>query len=157
MNNRTTTDGKPPAPGAERAGAPQPINPATGQHGAYYILSEEERAKGFIRPVRLSYVHVGIAPTYPLRELTPEETERFKPYGYVKFEAYPDGEAATGRYWTEAQLRGGCRAVTAMDRRIAETYARDPKFYGATFCVGCMKHLPVAEFRWLDSTDEVGS
>jgi hypothetical protein len=24
-----------------------------GQHGAYWVLSESERAKGFIRPVRL--------------------------------------------------------------------------------------------------------
>ena len=29
------------------------------QNEAYLILSEEERAKGFIRPVRNKYIHVG--------------------------------------------------------------------------------------------------
>jgi hypothetical protein len=40
-----------------KASAPQPINPATGQHAAYFVLSEEERAKGFVRPVRTAYIH----------------------------------------------------------------------------------------------------
>ncbi|GAB3884441.1 hypothetical protein [Terrabacter terrigena] len=51
----------------------------------------------------------------------------------------------------------GCGAVTTMGLRLAETYARDPKFYGATYCVGCRMHRPVSEFVW-DGTDErVGS
>uniref|UniRef100_UPI0013DC75B6 hypothetical protein n=1 Tax=Stenotrophomonas maltophilia TaxID=40324 RepID=UPI0013DC75B6 len=33
------------------------INPATGQQKGYVVLSEAERAKGFVRPVRDSYVH----------------------------------------------------------------------------------------------------
>lgn len=33
------------------------IDPATGLQKAYVVLSAEERAKGFIRPVRRSYVH----------------------------------------------------------------------------------------------------
>lgn len=33
------------------------INPETGQQKGYLVLSEEERAEGFVRPVRLSYVH----------------------------------------------------------------------------------------------------
>jgi hypothetical protein len=33
------------------------IDPATGQQKAYVVLSEEERAKGFVRPVRYSYLH----------------------------------------------------------------------------------------------------
>lgn len=33
------------------------INPATGQQKDYVVLAEEERAKGFVRPVRDSYVH----------------------------------------------------------------------------------------------------
>jgi hypothetical protein len=41
----------------EGHGAPMPINPETKQHRAYWILSEEERAKGFIRPIRNAYVH----------------------------------------------------------------------------------------------------
>lgn len=34
------------------------INPATGQQKGYVVLSEEERAKGFVRPVRQAYVHL---------------------------------------------------------------------------------------------------
>lgn len=38
------------------------IDEATGQQREYYVLSEEERAKGFVRPVRLAYLHVGRNP-----------------------------------------------------------------------------------------------
>lgn len=41
-----------------------------------------------------------------------------------------------------------CGTVTRMSRPIAETYARDPFFYGATFCVGCNVHLRLSEFTW---------
>jgi hypothetical protein len=68
----------------------------------YLVLSDEERAKGFVRPVRRTYVH------------------------------------------------NKCGAATTMGRALAETYARDPKFYGATYCVGCRMHLPVNEFEWED-------
>ena len=51
-----TTDGKPPAPGYEDGPAPQPIG-TDGQHGAYWVLSDAERAKGFVRPVRRAYKH----------------------------------------------------------------------------------------------------
>lgn len=34
------------------------INPETGQQLGYVVLAEEERAKGFVRPVRRSYVHL---------------------------------------------------------------------------------------------------
>lgn len=33
------------------------INPATGQQKGYIVLSPEERAKGFVKPVRRSYTH----------------------------------------------------------------------------------------------------
>lgn len=33
------------------------IDPQTGMQKSYVVLSEEERAKGFVRPVRQSYVH----------------------------------------------------------------------------------------------------
>lgn len=62
---------------------------ADGQQNKYVVLSDEERAKGFVRPVRLEYKHIGIRPTHPTRDLTPEEHERYDQYGYVKFEAYP--------------------------------------------------------------------
>lgn len=54
---RITTNGLPPDPAMEGKGAPQPIDPKTGQHGAYWVLSPIETAKGFVRPVRYSYVH----------------------------------------------------------------------------------------------------
>jgi hypothetical protein len=107
-----TTDGQPPDPNYEGGGAPKPIDPNSGQHGSYWILSVEERAKGFIRPVRQSYKHLK------------------------------------------------CGAVTTMGLALAETYARQPNFYGATFCCQCRNHLPVGadgEFVWMDgsvTTDE---
>lgn len=104
---KTTTSGKEPSDPVP--GAPEPINPDTGQHGAYYVLSEDERAKGYQRPVRLAYVH------------------------------------------------GACGAVTTMSRAIAETYARDPGFYGSTFCVACRDHFPVVEFLWDKTSQRVGS
>jgi hypothetical protein len=81
----------------------------------YLVLSAEERAKGFVRPLRETYVHVECA-------VDP-------------------------------------KTVTRMSRPIAETYARNPKFYGGTFCVACSMHRPVSEFRWADlngvATDDV--
>ncbi len=111
-SKKTTTDGKPPDPGLEKSGAPKPINPKTGQHGAYWILSQEERDKGFVQPVRTKYVHVE------------------------------------------------CGAETVMGKALSETYARDPSFYGATFCVGCKAHFPVGEsgeFVWSDTEIKVGT
>ncbi len=54
---RDTTDGLPADPEMEGQGAPKPINPKTGQHGAYYVLPEEERAKGYVRLYRDTYLH----------------------------------------------------------------------------------------------------
>jgi len=78
------------------------------QAGTYLVLSAEERAKGFVRPVRLSYWHLT------------------------------------------------CGKVTHMAQVIAETYARDPGFYGATYCAHCGQHRPVGpdgEFYWCDMDD----
>jgi len=72
----------------------------------YLVLSEEERAKGFVRKLRFSYVH------------------------------------------------NVCGGVTRMAVGLAETYARQPSFYGATYCVVCQMHKPVSEFHW-DGTDIV--
>jgi hypothetical protein len=33
------------------------IDPRTGQQRGYVVLSDDERAKGFVRPVRRSYTH----------------------------------------------------------------------------------------------------
>jgi hypothetical protein len=164
-DKRATTDGQPPRPGFEDASAPAPTRP-DGQHEAYWILSGEERAKGFVRPVRKSYIHVGApGPKHPLRDLTDEERERHGKYGYVKFEAYPPNpdSAVTGCFWTQARLDAvgkGCRSVTTMGLALAETYARDPSFYGSTFCGACRAHLPVGEageFVWDGTNERVGT
>lgn len=79
------------------------------QHDVYLVLSDEERAKGFVRPVRRSYVHLV------------------------------------------------CGAVTTMSLPIAETYAREPGFYGSTYCCTCRRHLPVGrdgEFVWDDGSGQ---
>jgi hypothetical protein len=131
-----------------------------GQQEGYVVLTEEERSKGFVRPVRTDYVHVGIRPKHPLRDLTAEEHERYDSYKYVKFEAYAEADAegfVAGRYWTQDQLNSGCGTRTIMGRSIAETYARDPGFYGGTFCCGCGRHFSLEEFVWDGTTETVGS
>lgn len=130
------------------------------QNAAYLVLSEEERAKGWVRPLRLSYRHAGIpGPENALRDLTERERERYDGSGYVQYEEYPpaNGSGAIGRFWTQAQLDAigkGCGTVTTMNRAIAESYARCPGMYGATYCVGCRMHLPVGphgEFTWIEA------
>lgn len=147
----TLSDGSPVTPDH------QEINPLTGQQKGYVVLSEEERAKGYVRPVRRSYRHVGARPKYPVRDLTPEEQVQHGPQ-YVKYEVHPASESPlVGRAWTQAQLTSGCGTVTTMGLAIAETYARDPTFYGGTFCCGCRKHFPLEEFVWEGTDQVVGS
>lgn len=96
-----TTDPKDPRLG--RGVDTEPIE----QHEVYLVLSAEERAKGFVRPLYRAYIH-------------------------------HDPE---------------CGAVTTMGLELCETYARDPKFYGATYCARCRMHRPVGsqgEFTWID-------
>lgn len=146
----TTTDPNDPRLGHGSSNETEP------QHEVYLVLSDEERAKGFVRPVRLSYKHIGTqGPQYPLFDLTDEQRAIFGETEFVKFEKYPEGQSAVGRYWTQAELDKvgkGCGTVTSMGQAIAETYARSPHFYGATYCVHCQKHLPIAEFVWLDGS-----
>ena len=97
----------------------------TGQHDGYVVLCPDERAKGFVRPYRDAYKHVGKLVSFGIPLLWKRE--------------------------------GGCGSVTTMGRALSETYARDPTFYGATFCVHCNKHLPVAEFAWTADGAQVGS
>lgn len=135
------------------------IDSATGMQKGYIVLSLEERAKGFAKPVRRSYLHAG-PPSAPanLRDLTAEEIEHFeaKRYGYAKFQPYPKGDDATGssplgKFWTHEELkRAGkrCGSVTTMGIALAETYARDPCFYSGTFCCRCQTHFPLNEFTW---------
>lgn len=53
MSNPETTliDGSPVTPDHRE------IDPATGMQKAYVVLSAAERAKGFVRPFRSSYIH----------------------------------------------------------------------------------------------------
>ena len=160
LKTTTTTDGRPAREGYENAPAPAPIDEKTGQHEAYWILTAEERAKGCVRPVRRTYRHVGMSgPRFPLQDLSLDERELYSKYSYEKFEVYPPDESPfTGRFWTRAQLASvgkGCGTKTTMSPPIAETYARDPSYYGSTFCVNCGQHFPVGEhgeFVWLDGT-----
>lgn len=102
---RVLTDGSPVTPDHRE------IEPETGQQKAYVVLSEEERSRGYVRPVRRSYVHQK------------------------------------------------CGSLTTMGLAIAQTYAREPKFYCATFCCACRDHFPVGEdgeFVWEDGS-KVGS
>jgi len=150
----------------------------TGQHEIYLVLSEEERAKGFIRPYRDAYVHKGTKierdeegriigrlikiddADYPTNEYYTKET------GYGGYIVYPKDHGPVGRYLKIEEVEvivarkkyfGGCGALTKMGQALSETYARDPKFYGATYCVGCSKHLPVGQFVWDDDGEIVGS
>lgn len=126
------------------------------QNEVYLVLSKEELAKGFVRPVRQKYKHVGQRPKFALRDLTPEEKAQFPHFS--KWEQYPESERPLiGRYWADADLKPGCGTVTTMGLWLAETYARNPKFYGATYCCGCSKHLAVAEFVWEPDGSIVGS
>lgn len=118
-----TTSGE--APSKVRASQTQ----KTGQHDGYIVLCEEERQKGFVRPYRDEYRHVGA-----LQQLT--------------------DHAGNDSHQVRA---GGCGTTTRMGRSLSETYARDPKFYSHTFCVRCNQHLPVAEFTWTADQQQVGS
>jgi len=71
-----------------------------------------------------------------------------------------DEERAKGfvRPYRDAYRHVECGAITTMSRAIAETYARDPKFYGSTYCAQCKAHFPVGEegeFTWyeMDGTE----
>lgn len=135
------------------------------QNEVYLVLSEEERSKGFIRPYRDAYDHVGpIGPKFPIQDLTEEQQRIFVDKDdkdpYVKYEKYPEGSNGLSRFWTQKDLDSigkGCRTVTTMGRALSETYARNPKFYGATYCCGCSRHLPVEEFVWTADNKRVGS
>lgn len=139
----------------------------SGQNKAYLVLTQEEIDKGFIRPVRDSYIHVGklipVIEGQTIRELS--EFEKGNNVGFVAYVVYPESESPkVGRFITQQEKDnlgkrfGGCGGLTKMNSvKICETYARDPKFYGATFCVHCEKHLPVSEFFWDNTEEEVGS
>ena len=105
MNKSTMTDGSPITQDHRE------IDQKTGMQKGYVVLSAEERSKGFIRPVRDTYVH------------------------------------------------DVCTGVTTMAPCIAETFARDPAYYTATYCSVCKTHNPVgasSEFTWMGTNEKVG-
>lgn len=136
-----------------------------GQQKGYIVLSPEERQKGFVRPVRRDYVHVGRRACGKLVKNDGSD----KLGGSVRVCLMPpDHEGECGAKWIEASQPqqaeaerthrfGGCGVRTVMSRDIAETYARDPKFYNGTFCCGCSTHLPLDEFVWDGTEEQVGS
>lgn len=161
---RCTARGKHVDAATAPEGAPTNDKLPDGQLADHYVLCESERAKGFVEPVRNAYVHVGRAgPKYPLRDLTDEERERLGP-DIVKYEPYPESaRPALGHIWSQADLDKvgkGCGVRTTIPRSIAETYAREPGYYGSTFCCGCGDYFPVGrdgEFVWEGTTQRVGT
>lgn len=137
----------------------------TGQHDGYIVLCPEERAKGFVRPYRDRYEHVGRSICGKLIASAGENIlggSRFicdEPHGH---EGQCVGSHRVVSQPEHADIErthriGGCNGVTTMGRALSETYARDPSFYGATFCCGCNRHMPIAEFIWTADGQQVGS
>lgn len=70
-----------------------------------------------------------------------------------------EAERAKGftRPYRDAYTHDTCGSVTSMGSALSETYARNPNFYGATYCCTCRAHFPVAEFAWTADGKRVGS
>lgn len=49
-------------------------------------------------------------------------------------------------------VHGKCGVATTMSTPLAETYAKNPNYYGSTFCCGCSQHYPVDQFVWNDGS-----
>lgn len=70
-----------------------------------------------------------------------------------------DEELAKGytRPYRDAYIHNTCGSITTMGHKLSATYARDPFFYGFTYCCACSMHKPVGEFRWTKDNEVVGS
>lgn len=79
MSDKTTLSGR--APEIPTGPAPGPIDPATGKHTDYWVLTEDERAKGFVRPVRTNYRHTECGTTTLMARAIAETFAR-DPYFY---------------------------------------------------------------------------
>jgi len=93
----------------------------------------------------------------PVEKVRAEQTEKTGQHkGYIVLCA---DERAKGfvRPYRDVYTHKACGTSTTMGRALSETYARDPSFYGATFCVSCNAHYPVAEFTWRADGEQVGS
>lgn len=106
---RCTVKGLMVDPAKAPPSAPTEERLTDGQHADHYVLCPEDRAQGYVEPLRLEYRHLE------------------------------------------------CGGVTRMPRACAETYARDPGYYGATFCCICGNYFPVGErgeFVWDDGSEQ---
>lgn len=65
------TDGSPVTPDHKE------INPGTGQQKGYVVLCPEERAKGFIRPLRNRYIHDKCGTVTPISQPIAETYARY--------------------------------------------------------------------------------
>lgn len=70
----TLTDGSPVTPEHLQ------INPETGMQKGYVVLSEEERAKGFVRPLRTFYIHEPCGTTTRMHQAIAETYARMPEY-----------------------------------------------------------------------------
>ncbi len=75
MRKTTLTDGSPVTPDHRE------INPTTGMQKGYVVLSAEERAKGFVRPVRRTYRHLTCGTTTTMGQAL-AETYACDPFFY---------------------------------------------------------------------------
>lgn len=66
--------------------------------------------------------------------------------------ALPPEDIAKGyvKPYRDTYRHATCGTTTKMPDATAATYARDPWFYGGTYCVRCGMHRDLAEFAWLD-------
>lgn len=76
--------------------------------------------------------------------------------GYIVLSA---GERAKGfvRPVRRTYTHATCGTDTTMGLALAETYARDPSFYGGTFCCTCRAHFPLDQFVWEGTDEKLGT
>jgi len=153
-----TTDPKDPRLGHGSDKEPRPQNPV------YLVLSDEERARGFVRPYRDAYVHKGRRVCGRFHKI--ESPLSAGQVAHVcSMEPGHEGDCTVYSAVTQPELDRlqktghlrGCDALTTMARPLSETYACNPKFYGSTYCATCRMHRPVNEFVWDADGKQVGS
>lgn len=108
-------------------------------------------------PPPVNWSNVTTTNRQPLDQRPETDSSDGQHYNYLVLSA---DERARGfvRPYRDAYRHQACGQITTMGRALAETYARDPKFYGATYCSTCRGHFPVGErgeFTWyeMDGTE----
>ena len=90
MTKTTLTDGSPVTPDHRE------IDPVTGMQKDYVVLSNDERAKGFVRPVRRSYVHLTCGGVTTMGQAIAETYARQPDFYSGTFCAYCGGHFPVG-------------------------------------------------------------